>query len=299
MQFIQNDLGFRQAGDVVEVTLTAGANVRLMDSSNFSAYRNGRQHRYTGGLARQSPVRLEIPTSGSWHVAVDMQGLRGSTRAGVRVIPGSALRPLPPIQQNRPMLRDIAQNAAEMTGVEPRDGGTEYDVFISHATEDKEEVVRPLAHALREKGLEVWYDEFELRIGDSLRRKIDTGIARSTFGVIVLSSAFFAKGWPQYELDGLVTMAVSGKQVLLPLWHEVSKDQVVGYSPSLADRVALRTSDYTIEETGPPSQCSQGYQVGEDVRDRARNLGARPLFAASDPLGRVASHLLHRDGQPV
>jgi hypothetical protein len=64
----------------------------------------------------------------------------------------------------------------------------------------------------------------------------------------VLSSSFFAKGWPQYELDGLVTMAASGKQVLLPLWHGVSKDEVVGYSPSLADRVALRTSDYTIEE---------------------------------------------------
>ena len=63
-----------------------------------------------------------------------------------------------------------------------------------------------------------------------------------------LSSAFFAKGWPQYELDGLVTMTVSGKQVLLPLWHGVSKDEVIGHSPSLADRVALRTSDYTIED---------------------------------------------------
>jgi hypothetical protein len=248
MQFIHNDLGYRRAGDVVEVTLTSGANVRLMDSSNFNAYRNGRPHRYIGGLARQSPVRLQIPSSGNWNVAIDMQGLRGSTRAGVRVIPGSAISPLPPIQQNRPMLEDIAQNAAEVTDVAGAEGSREYDVFISHATEDKEEVVRPLAHALREKGLDVWYDEFELRIGDSLRRKIDTGIARSRFGVVVLSSSFFAKGWPQYELDGLVTMAVSGKQVLLPLWHDVSKDQVVGYSPSLADRVALRTSDYTIEE---------------------------------------------------
>jgi hypothetical protein len=248
MQFIHNDLGHRQAGDVVEITLTSGANVRMMDSSNFDAYRNGRQHRYIGGLAQQSPVRLQIPNAGNWHVAVDMQGLRGSTRAGVRVIPGSALRPLAPIQQNRSMLQDIAENAAEATAVEPGDAGKEYDVFISHATEDKERVVRPLAHALREKGLDVWYDEFELRIGDSLRRKIDVGIARSGFGVVVLSSAFFAKGWPQYELDGLVTMAVSGKQVLLPLWHDVSKDEVVSYSPSLADRVALRTSDYTIEE---------------------------------------------------
>lgn len=86
MQFIHNDLGFRQAGDLVEVTLTAGANVRLMDSNNFNAYRNGRQHNYIGGLARQSPVRLRIPNSGTWHVAVDMQGLRGSTTVSVNVI---------------------------------------------------------------------------------------------------------------------------------------------------------------------------------------------------------------------
>ena len=247
-QFIHSDLGSRQAGDVVEVTLSSGANVRLMDSGNFNAYRNGRQHRYVGGLARKTPVRLRIPNGGHWHVAVDMQGLRGSVRAGFQVIPGSALKPLPPIQETRPLLQDIVENAAAVTGTNPSDDSKEFDVFISHATEDKGGIVRPLAHALRERDLRVWYDEFELRIGDSLRRKIDSGIARSKFGVVVLSSAFFAKNWPQYELDGLVTMAVSGKQVLLPLWHGVSRDEVVGFSPSLADRVALRTSDYTVED---------------------------------------------------
>jgi hypothetical protein len=108
----------------------------------------------------------------------------------------------------------------------------EFDVFISHATEDKDAIVRPLAVALQERELRVWYDEFELRIGDSLRQKIDSGIANSNFGVVVLSHAFFAKGWPQYELDGLVTMAVSGKQVILPLWHEISKDEVITISSS-------------------------------------------------------------------
>lgn len=121
-------------------------------------------------------------------------------------------------------------------------------MFISHASEDKDEVVRPLAKALSDRRLEVWYDEFTLRMGDSLRRKIDSGIAGSRFGIVVLSLPFLAKGWAQYELDGLVTMSVSGKQVLLPLWHGVSKDQVVAHSPSLADKVALRTADYTIDE---------------------------------------------------
>jgi hypothetical protein len=247
--FIHSDLGYRRAGDVVEITLSgSAANVRLLDSSNFQAYRNGRQHRYFGGLAKQSPVRLQIPNSGTWHVAVDMQGLQGTANASFRVIPAAALRPLPPIQQSTPQLRAIADNLAEAAPPTAASETREYDVFISHAAEDKESVVRPLAHALREKGLSVWYDEFALRIGDSLRRKIDSGISRSRFGIVVLSSAFFAKGWPQYELDGLVTMAVSGKQVLLPLWHGVSKDEVVRQSPSLADKVALRTADYTINE---------------------------------------------------
>jgi hypothetical protein len=154
---------------------------------------------------------------------------------------------LPPIREYREEIAEIAENVAEVT---PANGGADrdFDVFISHATEDKEAVVRPLAHALRAGGVEVWYDEFELRIGDSLRQRIDGGISRSRFGVVVLSPSFFAKGWSQYELDGLVTMAVSGKQVILPLWHEISKDEVIRHSPSLADKVALRTADYTISE---------------------------------------------------
>lgn len=79
-----------------------------------------------------------------------------------------------------------------------------WDLFISHASEDKEEFVRELADRLTEKGLDVWYDEFTLKMGDSLRRSIDKGLAESDFGVIVLSSDFFKKEWPQKELDGLV-----------------------------------------------------------------------------------------------
>ncbi len=124
----------------------------------------------------------------------------------------------------------------------------EFDVFISHASEDKDEVVRPLAEALKQGGLVVWYDEFELRIGDSLRRKIDSGLARSRFGVVVLSQEFFRKGWPNYELDGLVTRAVSGEQVLLPIWHNITKKEVIQHSPSLADKLARSTTTHTVEE---------------------------------------------------
>ena len=244
-KFLHSDLGYRSRGDVLEVSLTRAANVRLLDSSNFSKYRRGDRHRYYGGLAKKSPLRIPIPSGGQWHAVVDMRGLRGSTRAGFRVINRSALRPLPPIRDRREELAALVANAAETTSMADQ---REFDVFISHATEDKKEVVRPLAHSLRERGLTVWYDEFELRIGDSLRRKIDSGIARSRFGLVVLSKPFFNKGWAQYELDGLVTMAVGERQVLLPIWHEISKDEVVSHSPSLADKLALRTADYGIDE---------------------------------------------------
>lgn len=246
-QFLHSDLGHRNRGDVVEVTLSRGANVRLLDSSNFQRYRRGEKHTGYGGLARRSPTRLPIPHSGRWHAVVDMQGLRGQVRAGFRVVPSAALKPLPPIKENRGALSGIAENLAQAVPHREDDART-FDVFISHATEDKDEIVRPLAVALQSRGLSVWFDEFELRIGDSLRQKIDGGIARSRFGLVVLSHAFFAKGWPAYELDGLVTLSVSGRQVLLPLWHNISKDEVMEESPSLADKVALRTSDYAVDE---------------------------------------------------
>ena len=246
MQFIQHDLGYRTGGEIVEITLSGNAaNVRLMDSSNFSSYRNAHQHRYYGGLAKQSPVRLQIPHSGHWYVTVDMQGLGGSVRSSARILPG----PLP-------ALREIPLSSVPSLvqhdpppGIDPRDtSAREYDVFISHASEDKDSVVRPLAHALSDGGLKVWYDEFELRIGDSLRRKIDTGRAKSRFGIVVLSRSFFGKGWTNYELDGLVTRAVSGEQILLPIWHEITKQELIGYSPSLADKVARSTATHTVEE---------------------------------------------------
>lgn len=89
--------------------------------------------------------------------------------------------------------------------------------FISHASEDKDEVVRPLANALKNLGIKVWYDEFEMRIGDSLRRKIDKGLANSRFGIVVVSRDFIKKGWTNYELDGIITKAVSGEQIILPI----------------------------------------------------------------------------------
>ena len=251
MKFNYFHLGQIARGNIVEVTLKgSAANVRLMDTSNFNKYKSGNKHTYYGGLAKSSPVQIPVPKAGNWHVTVDMQGLRGTVRSGVRVIPMAAFTPLPEINEiplrNVPTLvRNPEDDIAPP--VETSDGRI-FDVFISHASEDKDEVVRPFANALLSAGLSVWYDEFELQIGDSLRRKIDKGLANSRFGVVILSQAFFGRGWPEYELDGLVTRSVSGEQILLPIWHNVSKKEVMEYSPSLADRLARSTSTHTIEE---------------------------------------------------
>ena len=189
------DLGKRPKGVIVQVTLSGNAaNVRLLDSSNFSAYKSGRRHTSSGGHATRSPVRLAIPRSGHWHVAIDFGGYAGRAQANVRVLPGwlPALR-----QQSAPSLDQLRDSVAALNHDDeliPK----EWDVFISHVSEDKDDVVRPLATALREQGLAIWYDEFELRIGDSLRRRIDQGIARSAFGVIVLCQLL-----RQEELDSV------------------------------------------------------------------------------------------------
>jgi len=123
-----------------------------------------------------------------------------------------------------------------------------YDVFISHASEDKEEFVKPLVDALQGAGYKVWYDEFTLKVGDSLRRSIDNGLKKSRYGIVVFSNAFFAKNWTQYELDGLVNREMEGHKVILPIWHMVSKNQVQNYSPALADKKAINSSISTIDE---------------------------------------------------
>lgn len=101
-----------------------------------------------------------------------------------------------------------------------------------------------LAEALRELGYDVWYDEFELGLGDSLRETIERGLARSRFGVVILSKRFFEKKWTQHELNGLTAREIIGSErVLLPVWHGIDERFLIDVAPSLADRVAVRTDD--------------------------------------------------------
>lgn len=107
------------------------------------------------------------------------------------------------------------------------------DVFISHATEDKEKVARPLAEALRNNGLDVWFDEYSLKIGDNLRESVDNGIKTSRYGILILSKSFFEKPWTRKELDAFFAREITGQNVILPVWHELSFEDILELAPKI------------------------------------------------------------------
>lgn len=123
-----------------------------------------------------------------------------------------------------------------------------YDFFICHASEDKDEIVQELAEILRGKGAKVWYDAFELRVGSRLRREIERGLVSSRYGIVVASSHFFEKDWPQRELDGLFSLDTQEQSNILPMWHKVTKDEVAKHSPILAGILALNTGVQSVED---------------------------------------------------
>lgn len=126
----------------------------------------------------------------------------------------------------------------------------EYDVFVSHAYEDKKSFVDEFVEALRNQGLKVWYDTDKLKWGDSMREKIDRGLAKSRYGVVILSPNYIAehKYWTKAELNGLFQVETVNGKTILPIWHNLTKKQVVEYSPIIADRKAMTTASMTPEE---------------------------------------------------
>jgi hypothetical protein len=113
-------------------------------------------------------------------------------------------------------------------------------LFLSHASEDKDDFVRPLAERLS-KDFEVWYDEYTLTLGDSLLQEINKGLKRADYGVVVLSKAFFSKRWTKAELNGMFSLETDNRKIILPVWHNVGADEVREFSPILADRVGVTT----------------------------------------------------------
>jgi len=113
-----------------------------------------------------------------------------------------------------------------------------YDVFIPHASEDKC-FARPLSQKLQALGLRVWFDETAMNPGDSLREEIDHGLATSDFGVVILSHNFFKKEWTNSELKGLFALKMEGRNRIIPVWHDMTKAELVDYSPMVAATTSM------------------------------------------------------------
>jgi hypothetical protein len=153
----------------------------------------------------------------------------------------------------------------------------EWDVFLSHATEDKADVAVPLADALERAGIRVWVDDRQLRIGDSIREKIDEGLSRSRYGAVILSPNFVAKPWPRRELNALFALEEGGTPLILPVWHNIDRATVLSYSPILADRLAANTNDGMDEA----AKKIAAVVLNDPTSPAGRLLGL--LDAAADP----------------
>ena len=158
------------------------------------------------------------------------------------------------------------------------------DFFVSHAGEDRAECAQPLAEELQRRGRSVWFSGYELTAGDSLLQKINSGLANSRYGIVVLSPHFFQKPWPKMELDGLAARSVvEGRKVILPVWHNISHAEVARYAPILADRLGI-TSSNGIGAVA--DEMLRAFEAGERAQNwnEARTCGTE-TFGTSGTLG--------------
>lgn len=150
--------------------------------------------------------------------------------------------------QSKIKRQSIIENSNTSHNLYEQNNNAKYDVFISHATEDKEDFVDELVLELQQLDIKVWYDKICIKWGESLRSKIDEGLRNSKFGIVVLSQAYIRKGWTQYELEGLFNIEMTNGKTILPIWHNITKSQVQQFSPTIAGRLAMNSTMQTPSE---------------------------------------------------
>lgn len=214
--------------------VTALSDVVLLGAPFLGSGTGGPEEDWTREIT-DDVVRYLNSQSTEAYLRTRARELAGSPQLGWP--PMAALRETPSAAQHSPQ----PHSQASIEPVTISNGSeAQRDIFISHASEDKDVIARPITEELLRRGQSVWFDEFELTLGDSLRQSIDRGLAESRFGLVILSPSFFAKKWPQRELDGLTTREIEGStKVILPVWHEVDHAYVAKFSPPLADKLAV------------------------------------------------------------
>ncbi len=168
-----------------------------------------------------------------------------------------------------------------------------YDVFISHASEDKAAFVDPLVEELTRRGLRVWYDRFAVKLGDRLTDTINQGLSKSRFGIVVLSKNFLAKEWPKRELSALFAREHDGRKIVLPVWHDVCEEDLLDQYPELADRVAVK-SQMGLDEVAD-AICDVIDQAAKPSATRFRKIedSERRLSAEKQRLEEIQRQQIH------
>jgi len=140
------------------------------------------------------------------------------------------------------LAEDVKYTAAEKESIE-------FDVFLSHSSLDKETFVTELSEKLSEKGLNVFEDVKVFKIGQSQTDMMNMGILNSRFVVVFLSPNFIKSGWSDYEFKSFLNREINEKRIIiLPIWHNVSVEEVRQYNPYLVDKFALSTNKFNIDE---------------------------------------------------
>ncbi len=211
---------------------------KTQDLIRHEAYWLGFRHSPHPGYPIQfdSPIDLEylgVPPTDVWRYVLLMEQrgflekvMEGHGRPTHRLIDAYEAEPAP----------------AQKAPAHPSGVAEQWDVFISHATEDKD-YVEPLVKTLENAGIQVWFDKSTVEWGDDLRSSIDRGLGNCRYGIVVFSKAFLKKKkWTEYELSSLFALEQPGRKIILPIWHGITRDDLLQYGAGFADRLAKISS---------------------------------------------------------
>ena len=125
----------------------------------------------------------------------------------------------------------------------------EFDVFISHANKDKEELVEELYRSLNKLGVSIFYDKESLEWGDNWKDRILNGTKKAEFAIIVISENFFDREWTERELSEFLNRQNrNGQKLILPIIHNITNEQLKSKYPNVADIQVIDSSDYNCDQ---------------------------------------------------
>lgn len=121
------------------------------------------------------------------------------------------------------------------------------DIFLCHAWADRNTTAMELCELLEREGISVWFSEKSVMLGSNLMREIDRGLARSRAGLVLATESFVARlkaeGVADKELSALLA-----RDLLVPIVHGITYEQLREESPLLASRSGLDTAENSMEE---------------------------------------------------